>query len=158
MLKRKRKKKTRYHTGTHKSAKCKTPIEFRSQWEQVICLFLDKDQDVIEYSYETISIPYISNLKTKKIRNYYPDFLVIYKDGTKKMIEVKREDKLSDSKVLKKAAAAKRWCEEQNPKVQYEFWTNKIILPLKKIYELDGSLPKKRKVKRKTRKTVKRKR
>ena len=40
------------------------------------------------------------------IRNYYPDFLVIYKNGTKQVIEVKGDNKIDDEEVKAKAYAA----------------------------------------------------
>lgn len=130
-IKKKRKRKRRYKTGVHKSPKCATPIEYRSGWEKEVCIFLDNDPNVVEYGYECVTIPYVSNARTGKIRTYYPDFLVTYKDGTKKLIEVKRRDKLADPKVLKKAKAAEEWAKRQN--IAYEFWTNTIIMALKKL-------------------------
>jgi len=62
------------------------------------------------WSYEKIVIEYISNQKTKKIRKYYPDFFVIFRDGTKKLIEIKQKRKLCQAVVKKKAAAADQWC------------------------------------------------
>ena len=106
---RKRKKKSRYHRGTHISllaGECK----YRSGWEQKYMIYLDENPDVVMWSYEKLIIEYVSNKKTKKIRKYYPDFQVEYKDGTKVVIEVKPSRKLKQSIVIKKIRAAKEWC------------------------------------------------
>ena len=134
----KRKKKTRYHTGTYSSPKCSTPINYRSGWECTVCKHLDLDPAVVRYTYETIEIHYTSNKTTRRIRKYFADFRVWYSDGTVKMIEVKRENKLTNPRVQRKAEAARDWCGKQNPKITYEFWTDKIVLPLQKIHKAKG--------------------
>lgn len=129
-----RKRKKRYLTGTHKSVKCDTPIKYRSSWEKAACLYLDNDPRVLRYHYESVKIPYVSNKKTGKVLNYIPDFIVEYSDGTKVIVEIKREDKLNNAVVLKKAEAARIWAEKE--KMSYVFWTQKVILPLKKLYKV----------------------
>lgn len=131
-----RKRKSRYHTGTHTSPKCPTPIEYRSGWELTVCNYLDNDSTVLKYTYEALEIQYLSNLKAKKLRKYIPDFLVWYTDGKVKMVEVKRENQLTNLRVQKKAAAARLWCAAQNPPVTYEFWTDKVVLPLQRAEKL----------------------
>jgi hypothetical protein len=133
--KRRRRKKKHYKTGTHKSPKCKTPIEYRSGWELEVAKYLDLDPQVQEYGYECLAIEYVSNTRTQKVRSYYPDFLITYKDGSRKLAEVKRKDKLNDPLVIKKAKAAEEWCAKQNPKIVYEFWTNTMIEAFRKINE-----------------------
>jgi hypothetical protein len=71
---------------------------------------LDENPDVVSWSYEKLIIEYISNKKTKKVRKYYPDFQVEYKDGTKVVIEIKPSRKLNHPMVIKKVRAAKEWC------------------------------------------------
>lgn len=137
---RKRKRKGRYHTGIHVSPKCPTPISYRSGWEKTICNYLDNDPTVLRYTYEAIEIHYTSNLKSKKIRKYLPDFMVWYVNGKVKMVEVKRENLLTNLRVQKKAEAAKLWCAQQTPKVLYEFWTDKFILPLQRAEKLKQKL------------------
>lgn len=141
MATRKRKKRKKYHTGTHHSPKCKTPVEYRSGWELVVCRFLDDNPTVMEYEYESVIIPYLSNPRTGKVRSYYPDFLVTYSDGTRKLVEVKRKDKLNDPKVVKKAKAAEIWAKANN--VTYEMWTNTVIEAFRKINEANHPTPKK---------------
>lgn len=136
--KRRRKKKGGYLTGIYISNKCKNPIKYRSSWELYVCKHLDEDQNVLDYEYEPYKIPYLSNVSSKKYRNYIPDFVVNYIDGSQKIIEVKRTSALNNSIVLKKAEAAKKWCEnltiETKKEVTYHFWTEAIIFPIKKMF------------------------
>ena len=74
-------------------------------------VYLDENPEVEFWSYEKTVIEYVSNVRTKKIRKYYPDFLVKYKDGRTELIEVKPKRKLEQLTVKKKAEAAKSWCE-----------------------------------------------
>lgn len=128
-----RKRRSHYHTGTHASYKSITPVSYRSGWELTVAKFLDYDPNVIAYAYEALAIPYVSNLKSGKVRRYYPDFFVKYKNGVKLVIEVKRESHLTNATVIKKAEAAKKWCEQYG--YQYQFWTNKDIEKLRKFNE-----------------------
>lgn len=109
MKKKKRKRKGRYHRGLYKSplaGECK----FRSSWEHKYMMYLDSNDDVSTWSYEKIIIEYVSNQRTKKIRKYYPDFYVEFKDGSRKIIEIKQKRKLDQANVKKKASAAHAWC------------------------------------------------
>lgn len=157
LYKKKRKKKTGYLTGVHKSKKCTTDIKFRSGWEEVVCHYLDENPDVVSYWYETIRIPYLSPVR-KKPRIYIPDFLILYKSGSVKMVEVKRKNQLDNIWVQAKAIAAKNWCQNQNPKIEYEFWSEEIIFPLKKLYQTKGILSGKSKRKPKSKSKSKSKR
>lgn len=109
----KRKKKGHYHRGIYNSplaGECK----YRSGWEQKYMEHLDANPDVSTWSYEKLVIEYVSNQKTKKIRKYYPDFQVEYKDGTKVVIEIKPSRKLDQATIVKKIRAAKEWCTINN--------------------------------------------
>jgi len=109
MKKRKKKKTGRYRRGLHVSpiaGDCK----FRSSWEQKYMLYLDAHPDVSCWSYEKTVIEYVSNQRTKKIRKYYPDFYVEFKDGSRRLIEIKQKRKLEQASVKKKARAAHAWC------------------------------------------------
>lgn len=128
----KKKKRRHYHTGFHHSPKGGT-FKYRSQWECDVATFFDHDPLVKTYDYEKLIIPYISNIKTGKVRRYYPDFLVTYTDGSRKLIEVKRQDKISDPKVMKKSNAARVWCSNNN--VEFEIWSNTAIKAIKLLNE-----------------------
>lgn len=108
--KKKRKKKGRYHRGEYTSLKSGAVYKYRSGWEEKYMSFLDSDPNVSEWSYEQIAIEYISNIRTKKIRKYYPDFYVKYSDGHQEVVEVKPKRKLDQAVVKKKILAAENWC------------------------------------------------
>lgn len=105
----KKKKKSRYHRGIYLSnfaGECK----YRSGWELKVMQYLDGNDEVEFWTYEKTIIEYISNIKTRKIRRYYPDFFVKYKDGRVEVIEVKQKRKLDQKIVKKKTEAANEWC------------------------------------------------
>jgi hypothetical protein len=56
----------------------------------------------------------MSNKNTGRMRRYFPDFLVENVDGTRILVEIKPKRKLNQRIVMKKALAAKTWCEKNN--------------------------------------------
>lgn len=82
---------------------------------------LDADADVIDWKYEAFDIPYVSNKKTGRIRVYRPDFYVVRTKSRKQLIEVKPSRRVEKPTVVKKAAAARSWCEIND--ISYEFVT-----------------------------------
>jgi hypothetical protein len=76
-------------------------------------IFLDSNPEVETWSYESVVIEYISNVRCMKVRKYYPDFLVKYRDGRTELIEVKPKRKLEQLTVKKKMTAAMLWCAER---------------------------------------------
>jgi hypothetical protein len=116
-----KKSKIKYITGTHISSKCSKPINYRSGYELSVIKVLDEDPNVLCYSYESIGIPYFSpSSRSKKIRRYFPDFFVSYMDGTKLIIEVKRDDQINNIWVKAKAKACKEWAEKAG--IKYQIW------------------------------------
>jgi TnsA endonuclease N terminal len=76
---------------------------YRSGWEFTFMQFCDNNKNVIQWSSESIIIPYIHPL-TGKRTNYIPDFLVVYenKHGQQKaeIVEIKpKKQSLIESKV-----------------------------------------------------------
>jgi hypothetical protein len=65
---------------------------YRSGWEMTFMMFLDNNENVLQWASESISIPY-KNPLTGKQSMYVPDFLVTYKGpkGTTvaELIEIK---------------------------------------------------------------------
>lgn len=110
MSKRRKKRKRRYHHGEYSSKKTGQLCKYRSEWEFKFMKYLDENCDVLSWSYEQIPIEYISNIRTKKIRRYYPDFLVNYRDGRSEVVEIKPKYKTNQAIVKKKADAANNWC------------------------------------------------
>lgn len=114
---RKKKRKSRYHTGVHVSPKAGECC-YRSGWELAYCRHLDEDPNVVSYEYEGVVVGYVSNVKSGKIRKYFPDFLVTYANGSQKLIEIKPKNRLVQPKVMKKVAAAELWCADHGAEFQ----------------------------------------
>lgn len=130
MARRRKKRKGHYHTGIHVSSKggeCK----YRSGWELEYLKHLDADPTVVSYMYEGVCIPYVSNVRTGKVRKYYPDVLVEYADGSKKLVEIKPKKRVSQAAVQKKLKAAQAWCEAHG--VTLEVITEDTLRQLKLI-------------------------
>jgi hypothetical protein len=107
--KRKRRKKRVRNIGDYQTAKggiCR----FRSSWELQYFKYLDACPQVVSFSSEGLRIPYVSNVRTGKLRNYIPDLLVTYADGSRSLIEIKPKKRLSLPKNVKKFFAAREWC------------------------------------------------
>ena len=69
-----------------------TRIVYRSLWERKFMVYCDKNDAVIQWQSEEIAIPYKSPVDGKW-HQYFPDFMIKYKDATGKirrvMVEVK---------------------------------------------------------------------
>lgn len=111
--KRKRKRKGHYQRGEYTSLKTGQVCKYRSGWEEKYMTYLDSDPQVVLWTYEQTVIEYLSNIRTKKIRRYYPDFYVKYQDGREEILEVKPKRKLEQTAVKKKAEAARLWCSDR---------------------------------------------
>ena len=73
--------------------------------------YLDVDPNVVSFMYETLEIPYVSNVRTGRVRKYLPDFYVTYIDGHVDVIEIKPSKRLNNAVVIKKSMAATAWCQ-----------------------------------------------
>jgi hypothetical protein len=69
-----------------------TNIIYRSLWERKFCVYCDTNVNVLEWSSEETIVRYYDPI-SKKVRRYFPDFLIKVKesDGSikKYMIEIK---------------------------------------------------------------------
>jgi hypothetical protein len=99
------KKVRRFITGTFHSNKMNSDMNYRSSWELRYMEWLEENEDVIAYEYESMVIPYISNIRTSRVRKYFPDFYVIYADGRSFIVEIKPTRFLSRQTIKKKIAA-----------------------------------------------------
>jgi hypothetical protein len=115
--KKRKKRKGHYHTGIHVSPKA-GECKYRSGWELAYMKWLDDSPDVLSYVYEGVKIPYMSNKRTKKIRHYYPDFLVEMADSQKILVEIKPARKVTQAAIQKKIEAARAWCVDQKATLQ----------------------------------------
>lgn len=112
-----RKKRGHYHQGTYESKKGGS-VNYRSGWEKSYCEYLDNDPTVVEFKYEYLMIHYVSNKKSGRVRKYIPDFLVTYIDGRQVIVEIKPLSRMTRSTNVKKFAAAKEWCAENDYQFQ----------------------------------------
>jgi hypothetical protein len=106
-------KKSHYHNGTYISQKGGS-CDFRSGWEEKFLKHLDEDPTVKSFEYENVIIMYFSNVRSKKLSRYYPDFLVEYTDGRRVLIEIKPSRRVAQLKNQKKFLAAQQWCDEHD--------------------------------------------
>lgn len=110
VVKKRRRRKRGYKRGEYTSSKSGLVFKYRSGWELVYMKHLDVTDEVTSWSYETIIIPYVSNVKTGKMRKYYPDFHVRLKDKFDILVEIKPKKRVSQVRVQKKLKAAEEWC------------------------------------------------
>lgn len=125
-----RKKRSHYQTGTWRGTKSALPVEYRSGWERDVCRFLEQDPTVLRFHYEAVVVPYLSNLSKKKVRKYFPDFLIEFVDGRKVLLEVKRKDKVWTLLVQKKVQAGEAFARAQG--WDWAIWTNEDIARIRK--------------------------
>ena len=100
---------------------------YRSGWEMTFMMFLDSNDNIVQWASESITIPY-RNPITGKQSMYVPDFFVTYRgrDNTTRaeLIEIKpKKQSLIESKMsdrdraivavnYAKWASAQKWCQK----------------------------------------------
>jgi hypothetical protein len=114
-------------------------IVCRSLWERSVCKFFDENSNIIKWSSEEISIPYLNPLDNK-MHNYYPDFLVQFKTNENVktwLIEVKpkkqtflkencsKKEKITWIINSSKWKAAENYCKKNN--FEFKLITEKEI-------------------------------
>ena len=117
-----------YHQGYYKPVNEKKYIGqdfriiYRSGLELKMCNYLDYNKEVVEWSSESIKIPYLNSVD-QNWHNYYPDFYVMMiKDGVRKVkiIEVKPSSQIVKPKPPKRKSrkAINRYNREARTYVQ----------------------------------------
>lgn len=85
-----------------------TKIVFRSSWEYRFCVFLDNNPNVLEWGSEEIAIPYVKPTDTTaKVRHYYPDFFMRYKNKSGEIVTELIEIKPAAQTRIRKNATVK---------------------------------------------------
>ena len=137
-----RRRRNRYHRGEYTSTKTGRVCRHRSGWEEKYMSHLDTDPTVVDWTYEQTIIEYVSNIRTNKVRRYYPDFYIVYSDGHHEVVEIKPRRKLEHRTVKKKTAAAVEWCASRGVtfKILTEVELNQI-LRIVTIHEKHASTP-----------------
>jgi len=106
-------------TGWHISPKAGR-VYFRSSYEKKAYLKLDDDDTVETYKVESMTTEYFN--PDKKINStYLIDLLIEYKDGSKKLVEVKPEQWLKDEVIKAKIEAGNKKAQSLN--IPFEVWT-----------------------------------
>lgn len=113
---RRRRRKRAYKTGTYTSTKTGKTCKYRSGWELKYFEHLDTDPDVLDWESEPFTIPYVSNKKTGRIRNYIPDVLVRRKSSGVTLEEIKPTNKLQKRLVARKIRAGQEWADDNKVK------------------------------------------
>jgi hypothetical protein len=101
---------------------------YRSGWEMTFMIFLDNNENIVNWASESIRIPY-RNPVTGKQSIYVPDFFITYRDRTNRvraeLVEIKpKKQSLIESKMsardgaivavnYAKWDAATKWCQRQ---------------------------------------------
>lgn len=97
--------------GSYVSTKTKMEMTYRSSWELAAMKWLDANEAVRNYTYETIRIPYYHMEDNRKYRRYYvPDFLITFTDGHAELWELKPVAFVNNEKTLLKTDAALNYC------------------------------------------------
>jgi len=103
--------KNNHISGRFMSTKTHEEMFYRSSWELAAMKWLDLNEEVSSYQYESIRIPYYSIESSRQnLRHYIPDFLIEFTSGEKELWELKPK-KLSDNEKTKaKIVAANDYC------------------------------------------------
>lgn len=105
----KRKRLPNFQSGFYVSAKNQgKQMHYRSSWEKQVYECLEQMGDVLRWAVEPFSIPYYYRGKQKQ---YYPDILVEFADGSKEIWEVKPANQFQLAQNKAKWAAAKHYCQ-----------------------------------------------
>lgn len=122
---------SKYKQGKFFSKKNNREVIFRSTYELGYFHILEADKSVIGYVVEPFEIAYFFEGRKRK---YWPDIMVLYADGSMKIIEIKPADMLKFRKVRAKAAAAREYLKQNLPQAEYVFITEDDIFETKADY------------------------
>lgn len=100
--------------GYYESSKAGT-VFYRSSYELIVFKSLDQDRNVESFEVEPMSIRYEYG---GIVRNYTPDIFITYKNGSKKVVEIKPQYQLQDPINQAKFKAAKALFGDN-----FEIWT-----------------------------------
>lgn len=127
-------KKTKYFNGKFYSNKNKTTFTYRSSYELKYFFELEADDNVINYLSEGMQIPYVDSEGEKK--TYIPDLMILYADGSVRVVEIKPKAMLRDVNVQRKAAACRTYIRNhyKDKDISYKFITEVDLFKTNKEY------------------------
>ena len=94
-------------------------MKYKSSYEKKAFIKLDEDDNVLKYEYESLAINYDNPIKNIT-GSYLIDLIVHYKDGRRKLIEIKPNKWLQDPVVAAKIAAGLDFAIKNN--MEFEVW------------------------------------
>jgi len=108
--------------GWFYSAKNGRTFHYRSSWELFYMRILEEDKDVLSYGYETVRVPYLDAVGSKRF--VVPDFLVNLVDGTKLVVEVRPVWRLNYKNTRMTMDVVASFCKQKG----YKFvWINDFL-------------------------------
>ena len=116
--------KGKYKNGVFYSKKNNKEFIFRSAYEFGYFHILESDPNVVSYLVEPLSIPYRFGSRN---RSYHPDLMVLYKDGSIRILEIKPIRLVRNRIVQIKADAARQFINEFLENCSFQFITEKDI-------------------------------
>jgi hypothetical protein len=111
---------SKYKQGKFWSKKNQKEFVFRSAYEFGYFHILEADNNVVSYIVEPFQISYRYQ---GSIRKYWPDLMVLYKDGSIKILEIKPAALVNSRQVQAKAAGARMFLKRNIPTAKYAFIT-----------------------------------
>lgn len=126
--------KAKYIQGNFFSKKNNDNFPYKSSYELAYLHQLESNDEVFSYIYEPFELYYIDS--NDKQRIYRPDFMVLLKNGSIKITEVKPQIMLKDYDVKSKAKACRQYIEERykDIDIEYKFITEKELFNNDKEY------------------------
>lgn len=122
----------RYKNGIFWSKKNQKEFVFRSAYEFGYFHILEADDNVVSYIVEPFKVPYVFGGKP---RSYIPDLMVLYHDGSIKLIEIKPAALVRARMVQAKATAARRFIDKHIKGGSFEFVTEEDIFDTQADYK-----------------------
>lgn len=123
-----RKKRTSWQEGHFFSEKNQRMMHYRSSWEKKVMVLLEASPRVDSYQEEPFPIQYEFRGGT---HNYFPDFLVKFKNGTSLILEIKPQNQCETDINKAKWSSAMRYCTQHG--FVFRIWTEVMISKLNKI-------------------------
>lgn len=124
----------RYIQGDFFSEKNQDMFPYKSSYELAYLHLIEKNEEVLSYIYEPFELYYYDSKGKRRI--YIPDFMVLFKDGSIQISEVKPRVMLADFDVQSKGRACKEYIKENytDLSISYRFITEKDLFSSTKEY------------------------
>ena len=116
-------KKNRYKNGNFYSLKNNCNIFYQSSYELKALNIWENDSNIVSFIRPKLVLSYINDNNVEHL--YKPDFLLLYKDGHKELIEIKSNWKRNNKDTILKEQAAIQYCKQNN--LQYYILTEKEL-------------------------------